>query len=214
MIAISSAFKNAIVAIDINGKKDYCQLDSNAKHAESLLPALDNLLEKNNVRLEDNKNYCVIVGPGSFTGLRIGIALVKGLIQGGDEANKIYPITSFDLMAYSYIKHNHPENNFTCVLNALSGLFFVCEYDKNGKKIGKERIIDGEELDKIDLLKISLKEEELTREQVEFTAKDLLEYALIQEKEGESCLYNELVPLYLRKSQAEAALEQKIRQKI
>lgn len=47
--------------------------------AEALLPALDALLAATGVRLDDLTGFAVSIGPGSFTGLRIGVATVKGL---------------------------------------------------------------------------------------------------------------------------------------
>lgn len=213
MIALSSAFKNALIAIDINGKQVFCSLDENSKHAESLLPAIDEMLEENGLNIRDNHSFCIVIGPGSFTGLRIGIALVKGLVQGYDDKAKIYPITSFDLMAYSYIKHSRPQNDFTCVINALSGLYFVCTYDKDGKA-GEQKLIDENELALIGGDKVGLEEENIMPILIQPNSEELLELALQKEKEGSFCTYKDLVPVYLRKSQAEDALEQKNRQKI
>jgi len=47
--------------------------------AEGLLPALDALLATTGVTLDDIGGFAVSIGPGSFTGLRIGVATVKGL---------------------------------------------------------------------------------------------------------------------------------------
>jgi tRNA threonylcarbamoyladenosine biosynthesis protein TsaB len=47
--------------------------------AEVLLPALDRLLETAGVELDDVDGFAVSIGPGSFTGLRVGVATVKGL---------------------------------------------------------------------------------------------------------------------------------------
>lgn len=48
-------------------------------HAERLLPAIDALLAQAGVGLEAVSAFAVSIGPGSFTGLRIGLATVKGL---------------------------------------------------------------------------------------------------------------------------------------
>ena len=53
--------------------------ETSPRHAESLLPAIDHLLRRLSVELEDLDGFAVAVGPGSFTGLRIGIAAVEGL---------------------------------------------------------------------------------------------------------------------------------------
>jgi tRNA threonylcarbamoyladenosine biosynthesis protein TsaB len=49
------------------------------RHAEVLLPTIDHLLRSLTLKLEDIDGFAVAVGPGSFTGLRIGIAAVEGL---------------------------------------------------------------------------------------------------------------------------------------
>jgi tRNA threonylcarbamoyladenosine biosynthesis protein TsaB len=53
--------------------------ESHPKHAESLLPTIDQLLRFLAIELHGIDGFAVAVGPGSFTGLRIGIAAVEGL---------------------------------------------------------------------------------------------------------------------------------------
>lgn len=49
------------------------------QHSERLMPAIDQLLRNAGVKSEEINLYAVSTGPGSFTGLRIGIAAVQGL---------------------------------------------------------------------------------------------------------------------------------------
>lgn len=51
-------------------------------HAEELLPLLGALLEHSGVRRESLERVAVGLGPGSFTGLRVGIALAQGIAMG------------------------------------------------------------------------------------------------------------------------------------
>lgn len=53
--------------------------ETRPRHAESLLPTIDHLLRLLSLRLDEIEGFAVAVGPGSFTGLRIGIAAVEGL---------------------------------------------------------------------------------------------------------------------------------------
>lgn len=62
--------------------------------AENLMPQIQKLLKKNKKTFEDIKNLIVIKGPGSFTGLRIGVATAN-LIAYLNKAN-IYCLTAFD----------------------------------------------------------------------------------------------------------------------
>ncbi|HEY3305416.1 MAG TPA: tRNA (adenosine(37)-N6)-threonylcarbamoyltransferase complex dimerization subunit type 1 TsaB [Candidatus Binatia bacterium] len=53
-------------------------------HAETLLPLIDKLLDTAGLRLTDVSAFAVAIGPGSFTGLRIGLSTVKGLAYGSE----------------------------------------------------------------------------------------------------------------------------------
>lgn len=52
---------------------------ANYRHSEELLPNIQKILDKHNLNLKDIKNIIVISGPGSYTGLRVGIAVANGL---------------------------------------------------------------------------------------------------------------------------------------
>ncbi len=54
-------------------------LSVSVQHSERLMPAIDHLLRDAGVPPQDIDLYAVSVGPGSFTGLRIGLAAVQGL---------------------------------------------------------------------------------------------------------------------------------------
>lgn len=49
------------------------------RHAETLLPAIDRCLERAGCTLGEVSGYAVSIGPGSFTGLRVGLSTAKGL---------------------------------------------------------------------------------------------------------------------------------------
>ena len=55
-----------------------------ANHAETLLPLMHTVLTKTGVSLPEISALAVSIGPGSFTGLRIGLSTVKGLAYGWD----------------------------------------------------------------------------------------------------------------------------------
>jgi len=55
---------------------------SRPNHAEILLPLVDRLSKKTGIHLRDLAALAISIGPGSFTGLRIGLSTVKGLAYG------------------------------------------------------------------------------------------------------------------------------------
>ncbi len=55
-------------------------LEGSPAYSDKLLSGVDQLLNQSGIKLNDIEGYAITTGPGSFTGLRVGISLVKGLI--------------------------------------------------------------------------------------------------------------------------------------
>ena len=56
----------------------FCKiLNSSSHHNETMLPAVDEILKQNNLNIKDVDKVGVVIGPGSFTGIRVGIATIK-----------------------------------------------------------------------------------------------------------------------------------------
>ncbi len=91
---------------------------SNA-HGESFLPMMAALFQRVSWKPADVERWAVDVGPGSFTGLRIGLATVKGIVL--VTGAQIVPITSLDALAHGLA----PEQVVVSVLAAGKGELFV-----------------------------------------------------------------------------------------
>lgn len=68
-------------------------------HSQTLLPMVESLLKNSGLSIGDIDVFAVANGPGSFTGLRIGIAAVKGMAFGGEE--NCLGVSSLMSMAYN-----------------------------------------------------------------------------------------------------------------
>ena len=66
-------------------------------HAENLLPIIDDLLQKEKLSIHDVDAFLIGRGPGSFTGLRIGFATLKGFIT--FQKKPCYGALSLDMIA-------------------------------------------------------------------------------------------------------------------
>lgn len=74
-------------------------LNDKKEHSVILMAIIENLLSVNNLTIDDIDGYVVSKGPGSFTGLRIGMATIKGISFG---SGKPYvSISSLDALALS-----------------------------------------------------------------------------------------------------------------
>jgi tRNA threonylcarbamoyladenosine biosynthesis protein TsaB len=81
ILCIETASTNCSVAIGRGGevlalKEDYSR---NFSHAERLHIFIQEILEENNLKLQDLDAIAISEGPGSYTGLRIGVSAAKGL---------------------------------------------------------------------------------------------------------------------------------------
>lgn len=83
ILAFDSTAKSASVAVcDGERALGKFDVDNGLTHSELLLPMAESLLEKLKLSISDIDLITCTVGPGSFTGVRIGTALVKGLALG------------------------------------------------------------------------------------------------------------------------------------
>lgn len=81
ILSIETATRNCSVALSQNGKTIACKEISDAgySHAEKLHVFIAGILKENNIRFQDLSAIAVSQGPGSYTGLRIGVSAAKGL---------------------------------------------------------------------------------------------------------------------------------------
>lgn len=204
LLAINTAFNESYVALKNDNQEYLKNVDSSLKQSENILGLISQVLDEAKTNITDINAIACVIGPGSFTGIRIGAGLCKGFCMAQKNIKKI-EINSLDLLAFSHIKN--AKSDFYVVLNALSGNLFVCKYNKFGKRLCEPYLLEGSV--NFDLEVVGLKEENLgfCNCYEDLSSKSLLDYALYLENQKE---YSQnFTPVYLRKSQAEAELDKK-----
>jgi len=80
ILAIETSIKAGSLAL-LNGKRviDSWTGNNDVSRSEDLLPQISRLLDENQIQLSNLQKIAVSIGPGSFTGIRVGIATAKGL---------------------------------------------------------------------------------------------------------------------------------------
>ena len=101
-------------------------------HSSILVPSIDKVLKKARLKIADIDCFAVSVGPGSFTGLRIGVTTVKGLAYALKK--KIVAVPTLDAIA----ANAGDFRGIVCpVLNARKNKVYACIYRSDGKSIKK-----------------------------------------------------------------------------
>ncbi len=158
------------------------------KHSVLLMDEIDGALNEINLAPSECDFFAAVTGPGSFTGIRIGISTAKGFAFGADKP--LMGVTSFNLIAY-----NVSEGAFTAVIDAAHGFYYACTY--RGGEAGVPRYISGAELESGGLPLFGF--EELNLKNYNKVSLDLAGCV----ESGKCGLSKDIQALYVRKSQAE-----------
>lgn len=195
-------------------------LDSIQTHSERLLPAVDYLLISLGIGVPDIDGFALAVGPGSFTGIRIGMSTLKSFAFVLEK--KIAPVSNLTALA---VKLEQTQSRLLCpILDAKKNEIYAALFEKKNRqrteiipqgvyapdvfisRLPTARVINfigtGAEVykDKI---------RTLCRDKARFSRRNLfignevgiLGYDIL--KAGKGMDFNLIEPLYFRKSQAE-----------
>lgn len=118
--------------------------NSGLTHSTTLMPMAEDLLKNCGVKLADVDCLAVAVGPGSFTGLRIGISTVKGLGWGADKP--CVGVSTLEAMAWNLA---HMDATICCAMDARRKQVYNAIFRaQNGtlERLCEDRAISLEEL--------------------------------------------------------------------
>jgi tRNA threonylcarbamoyladenosine biosynthesis protein TsaB len=147
LLAIDTSGKHGSIALAGCAAGGACRvlevvpLDGGTFSAE-LVPRIAALLAKRGFNKHDIDGLAIVAGPGSFTGLRIGLAAVKGLAE--VLGKPIAAVSLLEAMAVS----GHSQGKVTAVLDAGRGDIYVGEYQisDSGAQLVGERLLPRSEL--------------------------------------------------------------------
>ena len=103
--------------------------DCAMRHSVRLMGAIDGVLKEAKLSLDECDFFSAVVGAGSFTGIRIGIATAKGFCLA--EGKPSLPVTSFDVAAYNALDGERA----LALVDALHGNYYACGFDERKNKI-------------------------------------------------------------------------------
>ena len=220
ILGIESSAKAASAALCRDGEliAQYYQC-AGLTHSRTLLPMAEELLHGTDTALGDLDGVAVAVGPGSFTGVRIGVATVKGLALGADKP--CVGVSTLEAMAWGARALG---GLLCCVMDARAGQVYNALFaveDGVPQRLCRDRALKltelGEEIgrtpyflvgDGADLCYNTLKEKcpglHLAPPELRYaTGYGVAAAALPLLRTGKTCSPQDLDAFYLRRPQAE-----------
>jgi len=189
-IAIDAAGSSLTVVLRARGKY-YTFKEQNLRRTSAvLLPSVERLFDQAGVTLADMDCFGVTVGPGSFTGIRVGLVTVKAWSYAASK-----PIIAVNsLRALAYISKDKP---CICVIDGSNGVSYIAGYGKAGEETLSQKCIYTKDLDnQIKGIKVIYGEKTDSAECLRLAVEDGIKKGIYND-------YNSVMPVYIRKSQPE-----------
>ena len=223
ILAVDTSSSVATAAV-VDGEKLVAEeiLNNKLTHSQTIMPMIDAVLAKSELEATDIDVFAAVTGPGSFTGLRIGVSAIKALAHAFNKP--CVAVSTLEAMAYNFAF----SDKLICpIMDARRGEVYNAIYRFDGnelqevrgaraitleecledvKQLGEQTIFLGDGLpvfrDRID---------EVLGDMALFAPANLnaqmAASAAVAAKNKEQIEYSRLAPVYLRKSQAERERE-------
>lgn len=131
ILAVESSASAASAAVWEDGKL-LCEAFTNIglTHSQTLLPLVEQILDCAQIPFSEIGCYAAAVGPGSFTGVRIGVSLVKGLAFSGHVP--CVPVSTLEAMARLFTGQRA---NVCCTMDARCGQVYNALFAVDGDSV-------------------------------------------------------------------------------
>ena len=222
ILAIDTSTAWCSVALSIDNKAPLFRHEAvSAGASQFLLPWIDELLAKTNISLTTLNAIAIGIGPGAFTGVRLGLAVVQGLAIGADLP--VIPVASLDALAMQLVQtprfKSSKARNFVIAVDARMDEIYWARFEIMSNsipvRVGAIHLSKPEELNlnDVDFLAGSAIKEFGARllsggsltlnpqcldDEIGISALGVLEAAKIDLSKGKQIPVSQLEPLYIR----------------
>lgn len=222
ILVLDCAVTKLSIAVKTEDKFISQTYDIGMRQSEILVPTIDEILSKAGITAADLNYSALTIGPGSFTGLRLGISALKAIELAYNVP--VYGISSLTIYSYAYKDLGLPI--LSCI-DANKDKFYACLSDQNSlileegdyeveeiisKLNGLSKVlVAGPDAQKLaDIIKENTNDiEVLTTKASAMTTEALVAITEDKISKGEATLKDFDGPVYLRASEAELALKSK-----
>ncbi len=124
ILIIDTTSDELFLSLIENAKEHRIHLtDCNSGHSKIMVEEIDKLLRANNISINEVTTFALSVGPGSFTGIRIGVATVKAFIM--VSGANVIAVNSLEANAYNYVNE---DGKVISIIDAKHDNAYVGEY--------------------------------------------------------------------------------------
>lgn len=135
LLAIDTSTENCSVALVHDGKLTTRDIESPREHSQKLLPFVEEVLDSVGVSLAELDGLVVGAGPGSFTGVRIGVSMAQGLAFSADLP--VYPVCSLQALAQQAIRKNDVAGVVACIDARMGEVYYALYANENGVAVAQ-----------------------------------------------------------------------------
>lgn len=136
VLAVDTTTERGSVALtEDDSVRGEVRLASSEGHSRHLLPAVDFLLQSLGLRASDVDGFAVTTGPGSFTGLRVGLSTVQGLALGAGKP--CLGASALDVLA---VRNAGAAPSIVALVDAYRGEVYGASYDGEGRMLGRASV--------------------------------------------------------------------------
>ena len=137
ILNLETSSKNCSVCLSSKGKliQSFDSEDDSYRHSELLTSSIQDILNENNLGVKDLSAVSIGIGPGSFTGLRIGFSVAKGLCY--PHNINLIGISSLKIIANSVIKEN---KNIISLIKDKGEHYYTSKYSSDLIEIMQPKI--------------------------------------------------------------------------
>lgn len=139
-LAVDTASESLKVLVHFGDRYGYYQCSDFTAASVRLMPEVDRLLREAGAKPSDMDFFACVTGPGSFTGIRIGMATVKALayVCGKPAVG----VTALELLAYT----TNGEDPTVAVCDASNGMRYIAVYDGKMRELLSPKALSSDEL--------------------------------------------------------------------
>lgn len=141
VLAIDTALGSCAVAVYDAGLGETLaaeSVDMERGHAEAIMPMIERVVRSSRVDFEDMERIVTTVGPGSFTGLRVGIAAARGIGLASDKP--VVGVSTLDALTAPYVTETETVP-IVGAIDARHGNFYLQMIGAGGRKLVTPRVV-------------------------------------------------------------------------